>query len=318
MDARCLLGIALATATAVGACGGADDGMLIGGSGSRGGGSNEELPGDSPGEAPGTTESGEAGSAPTNSPEGKKFYAANVHTFLQQKCASCHQPGGAGSPTWIDGADAEKSYVMIYANGYAVPNSRIVVKGVHSAGAGPELLAAEKAKFDEWLAIEMADGKDKAQVNVLEKLGDCFDEELFRAIGLQDLRTTRRQSGNNPNNYNENANTCTGCNQAPCMTCHSGDDATNFVLSLGNPNLPATYTFEESKKTNPAYIQKYFATSPTGEPEGSLGLRKKADATRLDRPYTHPMYRIGDNMQGRIDTFVNDAITRYKNKQCGQ
>lgn len=313
MDARYLLGLglALATAASLGACGGGDDSMLLGG----GAGESRRVPnksGEEAEETPGApAQPGEpTGNAPTNSPAGKQFYTANVHPFLAQKCASCHAPGGAGSPAWIDKADAAKAYEMIYANGYAVPNSRVVVKGVHAGGAGPELSSAEKAKFDEWIAMEMKDGGQKSQVNVLEKIGDCFDQQKFQDIGLQNLRTTRRNG--------ENANNCTGCNNTMCMTCHSGDDATNFVLALGNPNLPQTYTFEESKKTNPAYIQKYFTTSPTGEPVASNGLRKKSEATIADKPYTHPMYRVSDTMQARIDEFVNDAITKFKAKQCGQ
>lgn len=79
------------------------------------------------------------------------------------------------------------------------------------------------------IAMEAKDGGNLSQVNVLEKFGDCLDPAAFAAIGLEKLVTTRRTAQNNANNvtpWNENANECTGCNNAPCRTCHSLDDAT--------------------------------------------------------------------------------------------
>src|SRR5690606_12267625 len=119
----------------------------------------------------------------------------------------------------------------------------------------------EAQLYNQWVTMELEDGGDEAPPNVLEKLGSCFDRDKFDAMKLGEWRTTRRRSSNNVNDvkpWNENANTCTGCNNVPCSTCHSADPATNFINAVGNPILPQDTTFESSKMTAPAYITKYF------------------------------------------------------------
>jgi hypothetical protein len=121
-----------------------------------------------------------------------------------------------------------------------------------------------------------------------------------------------RQPSNQVTPWNENDDNCTGCDNSPCRTCHSGDDATGFVLSIGNPNLPATYTFDQSKITNPTYLQKYFGVSAAGEPIASNALKIKSEATAKDKAYTHPYYRIDAAMETRINAFVDATIAKYK------
>lgn len=309
------LAIAIASAAAVAAC--AEDAPEELG---RRGGPSSSGPTSASADAP----AGEAGSgsAATNSSSGKAFFASNVFPLLTAKCASCHEAGGVGNPSWVVKADPSKTYELVYANGWVMPaGSRILDKGVHGGGVAPALSDADRGVFLAWVAIETKDGGNLAQVSVLEKFGSCLDPQLFAQIGLEKLATTRRTAENNTNNvtpWNENANNCTGCNNAPCRTCHSLDDATGFVLALGNPNVPATMTFEETKKILPPYLQKYVATGPDGRPISSNGLAKKSEATRRDRAYTHPMFTIPADVQGRIDTFVNAAITKYAAGSCGK
>ncbi len=316
------LAIAAATAVLVAACGEDDSNQLAirgggGGSNQLGPGANGTPPGE--GSSPGAPGSG---SAPTNSTAGKEYYATNVHPILSAKCGACHEAGGVGNPSWMVKADPAKTYELVYANGWVLPaGSRITDKGVHNGGAAPALSDAEKTTFAVWVAIEVKDGGNKAQVNVLEKFGGCLDAQKFAAIGLEKLVTTRRTNDNNTNNvtpWAENANNCTGCNAAPCRTCHSLDDATGFVLALGNPNVPATTTFEETKKILPPYLQKYVATGPDGKPIASNGLQKKSDATKRDKAYTHPMFTVPAEMQTRIDAFVADAIAKWTAGTCGK
>jgi hypothetical protein len=336
MNARYLLGIALATAAAVAACGGApDSGTLDPGGDDPGtvdpapGGSNKPpatVP-PSPGAPPGTP-----GNLPTNSAAGKAFFAASVQPFLEAKCAGCHAAGGIGTPTYIAKGDPSKTYDMVYLNGFAIAASRVVVKGVHSGGAGPELSVAEKGTWGQWIALEAKDGGAKTQTNVLEKFGTCFDKTKFDAIGFGNLRTTRRQNGNNPQNLNENANNCTGCDNAPCRTCHAFDDVTGFVLANGTPTglLPpgpggtpyanaGDYTFEQTKLLNPSFIRQYVSTTPTGEPQFNPGLQNKSTNTvEKGTAYSHPMYRMTPAMQTAIQAFVDDAVTKYKAGTCGK
>jgi len=323
MNARYLLGIALATAAAVAACGGApESGTLDPGGDDPGtvtpapGGTNKP-PVTTPPANPG--DPAQPGNLPTNSATGKDFFGKNVQPFLEAKCSGCHAAGGIGTPTYIAKGDASKTYDMVYLNGFAVANSRIVVKGVHSGGGAPELTVTEKGTFAQWLALEAKDGGTKTQTNVLEKFGTCFDKAKFDAIGFGQLRTTRRQNGNNPLNQNENANNCTGCDNAPCRTCHSADDVTGFVMAIGNPILPADYTFEETKKLNPAFIRQYVSTTPTGDPQFNPGIMNKSTNTiEKGLAYSHPMYRLTPTMQTAIQAFVDDAVTKYKAGTCGK
>jgi len=331
LNARYLLGLALAAATAVAACGGGSTSTLTDGAGDDGRGSrlpsknggdddDDTTPGNgtTPGDTPGDTTP--SGPVPTNSPEGKEFYKANVHPFMAQKCGACHGATGPG-PAWLTAADAEKSYAQLFQVGYVVQNSRIVTKPAHGGVTNNVLSTAEAQKYNEWVAMELADGGEKAPPNVLEKLGSCFDRQKFDAMNLGQWRTTRRTNNNNTNNitpWNENANNCTGCDNAPCTTCHSADAATNYKNSVGNPILPADSTFEESKLTSPAYITKYFGVSPEGKPIASDALRKKMEATKKDKAYTHPMFNLNANQLAALDAFVNDVITKYNAGTCGQ
>src|SRR5262249_39486521 len=123
---------------------------------------------------------------------------------------------------------------------------------------------------------------------------------------------------NNITPWNENANNCTGCDQAQCNTCHSADAATNFNDAVGNNILPADTTFNNTKLTNPAYITKYFGVSPDGKPIASDGIKKKSDATMKDKAYTHPMFTLTANQQTALNAFVADVITKYTAGTCGQ
>jgi hypothetical protein len=169
--------------------------------------------------------------------------------------------------------------------------------------------------------MEIADGGNEAPPNILAKLGSCFDRAKFDAMQLGQWRTTRRTNDNNTNNvtpWNENANNCTGCDNAPCTTCHSADAATHFKNAVGNNLLPLDSTFEETKLTTPAYITKYFGVSPDGKAVASDAIKKKSDATKKDRAYTHPMYALTPNQEAALNAFVSDVVTKYNAGTCGK
>ncbi len=331
MNARYLLGIALATAGVVAACGGAPD------SGTLNPGGDDGTVTPAPGgktPAPGATtptpgkpgDPAVPGNLPTNSKAGKAFFGASVQPFLEAKCASCHDSGvptGIGNPKYIAKGDFSKTYDMVYLNGFAIAASRIVVKGAHSGGAAPDLTAAEKSTFGQWIALEAKDGGTKTQANVLEKFGTCFDKTKFDAIGFGALRTIRRQTGNNTLNQNENANQCTGCDNKACSTCHSADDATGFVMAIGNPNVPggagSQYTFDQTKLLSPAFIREYVSTTPTGDPQFNAGVQAKSTNTvEKGTAYSHPMFKLTPAMATAIQSFVDDAVTKYKAGTCGK
>jgi hypothetical protein len=202
-----------------------------------------------------------------------------------------------------------------------VRQSRIVLKPAHGGVTNNVLTPAQIQTYNQWVEMELKDGGEKAPPNVLEKLGSCFDREKFDAMQMGQWRTTRRTIGNNINNvtpWNENANNCTGCDNAPCSTCHSADPATNFSCAVGNNLLPPDTTFENTKLTSPAYITKFFGVSPEGKPIPSDGIKKKSEATMKDKAYTHPMYRLTDRQQAALDAFVQDVIQKYNAGTCGR
>jgi hypothetical protein len=320
--ARYLLGIAVVTAGLVAACGDDPNGGGLGSytrnGGTTGDGNDDNggstVPGGQQGTEPGTSTGAgptPVDTGPTPDTEGKKFFIANVHPTLSNTCGTCHETGPG--PAWLKKTDAEVSYKMMFQLGYVSMQSRILLKGAH--GAAPALTPDQSTKYTQWVNLELKASGGTAAPNVLEKLGACFDKTTFDAMQLGNLRTVRRTNNNNTNQvtpWNENDDNCTGCDNSPCRTCHSGDDATNFVLSIGNPNLPQTYTFDQSKSTLPAYLQKYFGLSATGEPIASNAIKIKSDATSKDKAYTHPYFRIDANQEAKITAFVDATIAKYK------
>lgn len=344
MKIKHLLGIGLVAAMFAAACDNGSTGALKeggkdpgGSSGSSKAGETEDDDDDDNGETtpggttPGGTNDPPVGNVPTQSIDGKAFYIKEVHPNGVSACVGCHQTAGPG-PAFLN-TDAETSYKSLFVAGYVVQQSRMVLKGPHGGSTTNVLSAAQIAKYNEWVAMELKDGKNTAQPNILATIGQCFDRQKFDAMQLQNWATTQRTNNNNqsglPNNqWAENANNCTGCNAAPCRTCHTADSSSQYVNASGNPITPsgfsgatytnsADYTFGESKLTNPNYIRQYFGTSPDGKAVASDGIRKKMESTKKDKKYTHPMYNLNANQLAALDAFVNDAVTRYNAKQCG-
>ncbi len=205
------------------------------------------------------------GTLPTASKSGEAFFAKELQPLLMNTCGGCHVAGGQGNPTWIDANDAKKTYDMIYLQAYATATSRIVVKGPHANGGAPALTNEERSKWGQWIALEAKEPGKPAQASVLEKFGDCFDKAKFDAIGFGDLQVIGRTPKNNPQRLDEDQETCTGCrDNTKCNTCHSSDDATGFVMAIGNDIFPEDYTFESTKKLSPPFIREYVGTTPAG------------------------------------------------------
>ncbi|MFO0740042.1 MAG: hypothetical protein U0270_29355 [Labilithrix sp.] len=246
----------------------------------------------------------------------KAYFTANVHPALSG-CGACHSAGPA--PSWILPSDAAKSYELVFGRGYIIRDSMLLKKGAHSGGSGPALTADQNKKVATWIELEMKERGDKAPPSVLARLGDCLDKAKFDAIGWEKIQTITRNANNNPNGETENANECTGCKPTTCAVCHSADPATGFVEAVGSPIFDADYTFKETKKISPAYLQKYFGLDTNGNPKASDAIRLKSDNTYYTaKAYQHPMFRLTQAQQDAIDDFVNDTITRFKAGQCGK
>jgi hypothetical protein len=326
MVARSLLFAAVATAALLAACSN-DTGTLTDGTGGNGGGPLANAPGGggAAGATASTPTSGSiadgtaSGPLATNSAEGKAFYVASVHPILAATCGTCHSSAGPG-PNWLNPADANASYGMLFSQGYVVQNSRLTTKGTHDGSTTNALNAAQIGTFNSWVTMELKDGGQSTTPAVLQKLGACFDQTLFNAMQMAQWKTTQRTNNNNTNKitpWNENANNCTGCNNTPCSACHSDDAATNFNDAEGNTILPAGTTFANTKLTTPAYITKFFGVSPDGKPIPSDGIKKKSDATMLGKAYSHPMFSLTTAQQTAVDAFVAGAIAKYNAGTCG-
>jgi hypothetical protein len=306
--------VAVAGAALVAACGdasGAGDGLEGLGSGTRRPGTTRTPGGDdttsptNPNTPPGTPPSGSTTPSPgVSNSAAKKYFNETVFPAMTGSCGGCHDSAGPG-PAWFFRQDIDKTYTTMENLGYIAQGSRIVAKGVHSGGSAPALTSDQTTKFNTWVGMEMQARGNKAPVNIKEKLGQCFDQQLFNAIGLQNLRTTRRQ--------NENANNCTGCNNAPCMTCHTSDVSTGVIIAYGNNNVPATYTFDNAKQV--PFMDAFIGTNGT-DITGSKKLQLKGEATAKDKPYTHPMYTVSATVQSAIDAFAADVANKYKAGQC--
>jgi len=327
-----LFSLALAASVAAGtlaACSGADEsgGSLRGGTSyattpgtnnNTGNGSGEQVTsgntgGDTTGNTGGNTGGNTTGSGPTpvepppasgpgsTQSAAHAYFVNSVYPTLAN-CAACHSTGASGAPKMME-TDATTTYQELDARGLIVNNSLLLTKGTHAAGAAPALSTQQQQVITQWLSMEAGERQGQAApVNVLEKLGGCLSETLFNGIGLQNLRTIKRT--------NENANNCTGCNNAPCRVCHTAGD-NGFYMALGS-NID-NGTFAATK--TPQYIIKYFGLNGV-EPVASNAIETKSEATQTGAPYTHPMFKLTDAQKTALDAFVNDAITKYKAGTC--
>ena len=50
----------------------------------------------------------------------------------------------------------------------------------------------------------------------------------------------------------------------------------------------------------------------------SDGIKKKSDATKLDKAYTHPMFTLTTAQQTALDAFVTDVVTKFNAGTCGK
>ncbi len=315
---------ALAGATAL-ACGSTDPNTLGGPApvgGDNGGGpahGGSSSGGSSSGAATSSSSSGGGGgTTPGVTPAGqpppgissntaKDYFIKTVFPELATTCGGCHAPpGSAGAPTFWN-ADAATAYAAVEARGYIAPASMFLRKGQHT---GPALTPQETSDVTQWLSLEQQTRGNVAPTNLLSKLGNCVDPAKFQAITLDKLRTIKRT--------NENANTCTGCNAAPCQTCHtSGEYAMHANFSqIGQPTVAAL----QANALSPEgiyVISKYVATNGTTLVP-STALKDKATATSTGLPYSHPMFAVTPAMDTAIAAFAQDIITKYNAKTCGQ
>ena len=319
MNRYVVLAAALAAAGLVAACGSDGSGSLgngpggygqtgnSGNSGNTNGSPSGDNGGNSSGNGNGSNPPPAAGPGSTTS-TAHQYFVANVYPSLESTCGGCHNGGADGAPKFMVANDANATYSNLDARANVIveaASSQLLKQGSHDSGKAPALTADQTTKINTWLADEATERVGKAApVNVLSKIGSCLDQTKFDAIGFDKLATTKRNG--------ENANNCEGCNNAPCRTCHTGGDG-GFYMAAGS-GLDKT-TFAKSQTT--PFIAKYLGLNGT-TPVASNAIMTKSQATQTGAPYSHPMFTLSPAMQTSLDAFVNDAITKYQNKQCGQ
>lgn len=246
----------------------------------------------------------------------KEYFTKDVQPALAN-CAGCHEAGIG--PSWIVKNDAEKTYTLVFGRGYIIRDSMLLKKGAHDGAAAPALTADQSKKVATWIELEMKERGDKAPPSVLAKMGECMDEEKWKAINWESLETIRRTPTNNPNGETENENEGTGTDPRQCSFCHSADAASGFVMAEGNPIFDPGHTFQETKRMAPPYLQKFFGLDTNGNPKASQAIRLKSDHTvNVEKAYQHPMFKLTPEMEQAIDDFVDDAISKYKAGTCGK
>jgi hypothetical protein len=237
-----------------------------------------------------------------------QFFTAQVYPKVNAECGSCHVSGAAGAPKFF-GADAPTTYQSFDVNGYIAQNSRILAKGPHAGGAAAALTADTTAKFNEWLVIEASErGGATPATSIWTKIQNCATAADWEPVNtaVRNLRTIRRNG--------ENANNCTGCNQAQCETCHHIGE---YGFWANNNRLTsATAAFTEHS-SDALFWQQYLGTNGT-QLVVSPKIKAKADAVATGRPYSHPLFQYAPAVQTAVEAFANGVITKYNAKQCGQ
>jgi mono/diheme cytochrome c family protein len=234
------------------------------------------------------------------------FYIKKVYPALAN-CAACHQAGNNGAPIFLQ-TDPAVSYQSIDARGWIQLPSPILQKGPHM---GPALTTEQMSVVNEWLQMEAKERVGQAApVNILDKIGNCLLPTLFDQIHFENLLTQARNG--------EDANQCTGCNQAQCNTCHLGGDG-GFYMGVGSPidnaSLIGVSTFTATQKAK--YIVKYIGLNGT-QPVPSYAIKAKQALVAVSPPYAHPMFVLPPEMDAAINNFVGAAINAYNSKLCGQ
>ncbi len=318
MNRYIVLAAALAAAGLVAACGSDSSGSL--GNGEPGGYGQGTGTGTGNGNGTGTGNgngngNNNTGSAPppTSGPgattgAAHQYFDANVYPSLETTCGGCHNGGADGAPKFMVASDATKTYSNLDARGDIIVDastSQLLKQGAHDSNKAPALTPDQVTKINTWLTTEAMERVGMAApVNVLSKIGTCLDQTKFNAIGFDKLLTTQRKT--------ENANNCTGCNQAPCRTCHTGGDG-GYYNAMGSGLDQTTF----AKTQTAPFISKYIGLNGT-TPVPSNAIMTKSQATQTGAPYSHPMFTLSATQQTALDAFVTDAITKYTNKQCGQ
>jgi hypothetical protein len=224
-------------------------------------------------------------------------------------CQGCHSTGNDGAPKMME-SPADTTYSELDSLGLIQANSALVTQGSHDNGKAPALSQSQQSVVVTWLGMEAQERQGSAAPpNIMANLASCVDMNLWNQIGWEKLVTQPRT--------NENPNRCTGCNQAQCNSCHLGGDA-NFMMAEGTNLEPQGYTFQQTFQSSESsiFMLKYFGLNGA-TPVASNAIMLKQQAVAAGPAYSHPMFTMDATMTAALNAFVNDALTKYQNKQCG-
>lgn len=267
----------------------------------------------------GTGTTGNSVPAPAGSGQGATMYMNTVDASLRSTCASCHVSGAAGATVFMRG-DANGTYALLTDGNHGslltIPaNSQLLLHGLHS---GPALTDDQKQKVTSWLDVEAKERNlagaatggppPMTTLKALEGVAQCFTLQDF-ATDLNGVSAADLAAANTNN-------------QGQCRGCHARGEA-GFWASGGNglSGNETTLMFERTKEL--PYIKKFF-TGTVGadgkfkalEPSNSVKTKADVAAACTGRD-CHPRYELTAQMQAALDAFVNNAITKWNNKQCG-
>jgi hypothetical protein len=236
------------------------------------------------------------------------FFNGTVYPELAV-CQACHSTAADGAPKMMD-SPADTTYSELDARGLIQSSSLLLTKGSHDSGKAPTLTPQMQTDITQWLSMEAQERQGQAApTNILAAIAGCVDETEWNAIKWGTLLTQARST--------ENPNKCTDCNKAQCVSCHESGEM-GFYMAEGSPLEPAGTTFKQTFQGSKSstYIIKYFGLNGA-TPVPSDAILTKMQAVAAGPAYSHPMFVMSQTMQDALNTFVNDAITRYTSGACG-
>lgn len=236
-----------------------------------------------------------------------QYFVTTAFPALSTSCGGCHTSGALGAPKFL-AANAEDAYIALDNRSLIQEGSLLLTKGQHASGSAPALSGEALTATQAWLGMEAKERVGTAQPkNLLQIAADCGDQAKFPTQALTSLLTTKRN--------NENGDTCTGCQNTQCASCHLAGEASTMISdgrSTHNTSMLSFYRGTEG-------ITRFIGIDGTRLVASNV-FKVKSDATVADQRSPaipkHPQFILDANRQAAIDAFAQDIVTKFAAGQC--
>ncbi len=244
------------------------------------------------------------GSVPPTGPgssgsKARAYFISDVFPSISPACGSCHVSGAAGAPKFMS-ADASNTYQLLDQRAMITAQSSFITH--KHTGAGTEPTPAQVTLLQKWIGMETQERVgQKAPEDILAKLAGCIQPADWKQAesAMRALRTTARNG--------ENPNTCSGCANESCVSCHRDGGYGRVVGLQGDQTTDLV-------KQRP-FINRFIGLNGT-DVVPSNAVKAKADATQTGVAYSHPRYALTPQAEQAITTFVTSVVNQYKAGTC--